>query len=150
MSPKGLLQEPDLETSAHDLVGILSAVEETAYTWDIITDKIDWESNAASVLRLGAGGILATGTAFQMLIAPEHVAVRQEAIAGARGPEPGKSVPFRVQYRFAPAGRRSDAVIWLEDIGVWAAGPDRQPAVRRAASFASSTTATKRNSAYSS
>ncbi len=33
--------EPETAVEAHDLVGILSAVDETAYTWDLITDKIE-------------------------------------------------------------------------------------------------------------
>ena len=111
----------------HDLIGILSAVEETAYTWDIAADSIEWESNVASVLHLAGHIDVSTGTAFQLLIASEHIAQRQTAIGGARATEPGKSIPFRVQYRFSPGGRRTDAAIWLEDHGRWWAGPDGKP-----------------------
>lgn len=119
--------EQEIEPASHDLVGILSAVEETAYTWDLVTDKIEWETNVAEVLQLTRGTDVSTGTAFQLLIAPEHVGQRHDAVAGARTPEPGKSVSFRVQYRFAPAGRRSEKSIWLEDHGRWWAGPDGTP-----------------------
>jgi diguanylate cyclase (GGDEF)-like protein len=121
------MPELQSDTAAHDLVGILSAVEETAYTWDLVTDRIDWESNAAAVLRLARGIDISTGAAFQLLIAPEHVAQRYESIARARGPEPGKSAPFRLQYRFSPGGRRSETTIWLEDHGRWWSGPDGAP-----------------------
>lgn len=119
--------EREIDPEAHDLVGILSAVEETAYTWDLVTDRIEWESNVGEVLQLTCGTEVTTGAAFQLLIAPEHVGQRHDAIAGACTPEPGKSVPFRVQYRFAPAGRRSDKSLWLEDHGRWWAGPDGTP-----------------------
>ena len=34
------------------LVDIMSAVEETAYIWDITSDRIEWESNAQQVLGI--------------------------------------------------------------------------------------------------
>ena len=46
-----------VESCALDLVGILSAVQETAYLWDIATDRMEWESNAAEVLGLGDLGM---------------------------------------------------------------------------------------------
>ena len=33
-----------------DLIGILSAIGETAYIWDVTTDHMSWESNVCSVL----------------------------------------------------------------------------------------------------
>jgi diguanylate cyclase (GGDEF)-like protein len=123
--------ETDSDPVAHDLVGILSAVEETAYTWDLASDRIEWESNAPAVLHLANGADVSSGSAFQMMIAPEHIGLRHEAISGARSPEPGKSMPFRVQYRFMPGGRRSDSSIWLEDHGRWWAGADGVPVKAR-------------------
>ena len=79
------------------------------------------------MLRLPAQIEVNTGSAFQLLIAPEHVAQRLDSIGGAQAPEPGKSIPFRVQYRFSPSGRRSDISLWLEDHGRWWAGPDGSP-----------------------
>ena len=35
-----------------DLLGILSAVQETAYTWHVLTDRIDWADNACEVLGI--------------------------------------------------------------------------------------------------
>jgi diguanylate cyclase (GGDEF)-like protein len=102
-----------------DLVGILSAVEETAYIWDIASDKIEWESNAASVLGLRRVDAVTTGAGFQFLIAPEHLARRQSQILSCAGGESGKPVPYRMQYRFTPGGKRSDQSIWLEDHGCW-------------------------------
>jgi len=114
------------EAETHDLIGILSAVDETAYTWDLTTDAIDWESNAGKILGVADMAELATGQAFQLLVAPEHVARRQGTISADRGAGP-KGVPYRTQYRFLPHGRRDARSVWLEDQGRWWAGPDGKP-----------------------
>jgi diguanylate cyclase (GGDEF)-like protein len=107
-----------------DLVGILSAVEETAYIWDLTTDKMEWESNAASVLGMRRIDAVNTGSGFQFLIAPEHLARRQSQIMSCPDGEGGKPVPYRTQYRFIPGGKRSEHSIWLEDHGCWWADAD--------------------------
>jgi hypothetical protein len=66
------------KTAETDLVDILSTADETAYTWDMNSDRIDWESNASKVLGIDAVGDIATGAGFQMLIAPEHLAQRAQ------------------------------------------------------------------------
>ena len=112
------LEPVPVEGCALDLVGILSAVQETAYLWDLTTDKVEWESNVAEVLGVVAGSV-ATGSEFHFLIAAEHIQRRQEAVTGQK---PGESLAksgahYRVQYRFTPAGRRSETSLWLEDHG---------------------------------
>jgi diguanylate cyclase (GGDEF)-like protein len=110
-----------LEGQTLDLVSILSAVQETAYLWDIATDFIEWESNACEVLGAESLRDIETGAAFQFLIAPEHITRRHEAIAGVDNATSTNGLAYRVQYRFVPGGRRSDASLWLEDHGrVWA------------------------------
>jgi diguanylate cyclase (GGDEF)-like protein len=121
----------DAATDDFDLVGILSAIEETAYVWDFANDRIDWESNAASVLGLRNVADIATGTGFQCLIAPEHLARRQAQIDEGAAGAAGKPIPYRMQYRFTPGGRRSGVSLWLEDHGCWWAGPDGRPARAR-------------------
>jgi len=116
---------------AIDLVGILSSVEETACTWDLGSDRLEWESNAHEVLGLTKGTDISNGAAFQLLIASEHLMRRQEAFAGAVEPALGKGVAYRVQYRFVPGGRRSDVSLWLEDHGRWWPGADGAPAKAR-------------------
>ena len=102
---------------ALDLVGILSSVRETAYLWDVAADRIEWESNAAEVLGLRSTANITTSANFHFLIAPEHVQRRQEAIASATRVDSAQGAHYRVQYRFTPQGRRSDASLWLEDHG---------------------------------
>lgn len=116
-----------VEGEALDLVGILSAVQETAYLWDISTDAISWEHNAGQVLSVRHIDEIATGQAFQFLIAPEHIARRHSEIAGATSESTTTGTAYRVQYRFVPGGRRSETSMWLEDHGRWWPGPDGKP-----------------------
>ncbi len=107
-----------VESNALDLIGILSAVQETAYLWDISSDRMEWENNAAEVLGADPAAI-STGAAFHFLVAPEHIQRRQSAITGAK-PDPSRprvGLPYRVQFRFTPQGRRSETSLWLEDHG---------------------------------
>ena len=110
-----------VEGEAFDLVGILSGVDETAYLWDIQTDQISWESNAPKVLGVRNPREIASGNEFRFHVAPEHNRRREEAILGAGGrqgePSPTTGLTYRVQYRFAPIGGRSDQSLYLEDRG---------------------------------
>jgi diguanylate cyclase (GGDEF)-like protein len=100
-----------------DVVGILSAVQETIYTWDIASDRIDWAGNARQVLGVRSLETIGTGSAFQFLMAPEHIQRRIDALTNLTAIREGDTADFRVQYRFTPAGRRSDSSLWLEDHG---------------------------------
>ena len=102
---------------AFDLVGILSAVDETAYNWDLNSDKIEWEQNVNDVLGVAKPSLLETGNGYQSLIAPEHLSRRNEAIVDQDCGDAASGAPFRVQYRLIPAGRRSADTIWIEDHG---------------------------------
>ena len=125
-----LSADPLTETDGLDLVGILSAIDETAYVWDVATDRIDWESNAASILGVREHAMIATGAAFQALIAAEHAARRTEAFVAAQPGEHARGIPYRLQYRFQPGGMRGDTAIRLEDQGRW--WPDASGAPARA------------------
>lgn len=123
--------DPLTEGEGLDLVGILSAIDETAYVWDIASDRIDWESNASEILGVPNQQCIATGTGFQLLISPEHLARRSEAFSQSAAIDGVRGVAYRLQYRFLPVGRRSDTSIWLEDHGRWWPGPDGKPARAR-------------------
>jgi diguanylate cyclase (GGDEF)-like protein len=125
-------------TRPMDLVGILSGVEETAYAWDMVSDQIEWESNVTSVLGIRSSKEIATGSAFQFLIAAEHVTRRQSAFSADQSPlaaddvaaSPAGGIPYRVHYRFLPQGRRSPNTVWIEEHGRW--WPDQQGEPTRA------------------
>lgn len=110
------LNQPD--NAKLGLIDILSTVEETAYIWDLKTDLIDWESNATTVLGVGAIGDISTGADFNTLITAEDLAGRNQAIGGQHSAVE-KAIPYRVQYRFAANGQYSAPSICLEDHGSW-------------------------------
>ena len=122
-----LLMDPLTEMESLDLVGVLSEVDETAYVWDIASDRIDWESNAEKILGVSGADQIGTGSGFELLISPEHLSRRQQAFNITVAPENARGIPFRVQYKFQFGGRRSDATIWIEDHGRWWPGPDGKP-----------------------
>jgi len=103
--------------SEMDLLGILTAVQETAYTWHVLSDRIEWAENACEVLGVRSPLTVGTGADFQFLIAPEHHQLRADAILRPVNNSIDTSAPFRVQYRFTPGGRRSAGSLWLEDHG---------------------------------
>ncbi|MEZ5818857.1 MAG: EAL domain-containing protein [Hyphomicrobiaceae bacterium] len=115
--PEAEPSDVPVEGCSLDLVGILSSVQETAYLWDMTSDRIEWESNAAEVLGVRAIGDLSTAASFHFLVAPEHVQRRYDAITQAPTLDASRGSHYRVQYRFAPEGRRSDVSLWLEDHG---------------------------------
>ncbi len=125
------LLELDGESRSRGHTELRSAVDETSYTWDLVSDQIAWDGNAADILRVRTATDIGTGTAFQTLVAPEHATLRHAAIAGARAREAGKSTPYRVRYRLSPAGRRNDVPIWIEDHGRWWAGAGGVPVTAR-------------------
>ncbi len=104
------------DESPLDVISILSEVQETAYTWDTASDQIEWAANARDVLGVRAIEAVANGTAFQLLMAPEHIQRRHDAMQPLD--QSHKDAHFRVQYRFTPGGRRSEASVWLEDHGL--------------------------------
>ncbi len=119
--------DPLIEAEGLDLVGILSAIDETAYVWDLATDRIDWESNARDILGVKSDEAIATGSAFQLLVSTEHLSRRTEAFDPNQAMDSVRGVAYRIQYRFYPAGRRSDIAVWIEDHGRWWPGPDGKP-----------------------
>ncbi len=116
-----------------DLVGIQSVVEETAYTWDLETGLIQWESNARDVLGLQAHDSIRTGDDFEKLIAPEHLSRRTKLISDARANfDAGKGhaqhgVAFRTQFRIQTGTRGGTKHLWLEDHGRWWPAGDGKP-----------------------
>lgn len=105
------------EPPGFDLIGIMSAVQETAYLWDLATDRIKWESNASEVLDLDPGVCLDTGSDFNLRIAPEHIQRRLGAIVGAQETTTSKGAHYRVQYRFTPRAPGGRSSMWLEEHG---------------------------------
>lgn len=123
--------DPPKDSEGLDLVGILSAVEETAYAWDLRTGRMDWESNALEILGVGDLSTISTGAVYHELIAPEHLNIRLQAFSRSVGADNLRGVPYRIQYRLRPGGLRSGKEVRLEDHGRWWPGPDGHPQLAR-------------------
>ncbi len=124
--------DPLTESNSLDLIGILSAIEETAYIWDIVSDRIDWESNALQVLAVPAIDQISMGAGFQLHIAAEHLSRRTFAMFGqGAAVDAQRGIPYRVQYQFMPLGRRSNKSVWIEDHGRWWSDQQGRPARAR-------------------
>ncbi|MEO1281542.1 MAG: EAL domain-containing protein [Pseudomonadota bacterium] len=120
-----------LEGEAFQSVETGTEAEETAYVWDLASDRIEWEGNAADVLQIANTAHLGTGASFNSLLVPEHLERRLTAISNTRSSEPGRSMLYRVHYRLRPNGLRGDQTIWIEDQGrCWLDG-DGRPARAR-------------------
>jgi diguanylate cyclase (GGDEF)-like protein len=117
------------EPNGLDLVGILSSIEETAYAWDLISGRIEWESNAGAILGISDMAAVATGAAYHALIAPEHLNHRLEVFSRGAATDRVSGVAYRVQYRISPGGPRSRKAVRVEDHGRWWPGPDGHPKI---------------------
>ena len=116
---------------ASKLASLTAPLVETAYVWDMTNDAIRWEANVTDVLGIESATVIATGSAFRDLIVPEHVALRADAIGGTVGDATDGGVPFKVQFKFMPDGKRSHRSLWVEDCGRCWLGLDGRPARAR-------------------
>lgn len=120
-APKDQLAEPPVVSEALDLIGLASSDVETAYIWDVASDRMEWEANAAAVLKLPSVQGISSGLDYQQHIAPEHVARWKDAVSRGTLDVGERGAPYRIQYRFQPDGGREQSEIWIEDHGrVWA------------------------------
>src|SRR5690606_1470652 len=71
---------PARHLSPQDIEGVRGSRRETAHIWDMRTDAMPRDRHAMDPLSGGGPTALRTGTAFQLLIAPEHAARRIDAI----------------------------------------------------------------------
>lgn len=98
-------------------------VTETAYVWDLLSDTIRWETNVADVIGPECAAAITTGAGFRDHVVAEHIALRDAAIGGESEPGSDGGIPYRVQFKFMPDGKRSHRTLWVEDCGRWWPGP---------------------------
>lgn len=120
-----------LEAVEHDVIGTLSASDQCAYVWDLLSDTLEWEADAAAILGLDDISEISSGKAFQSRIVTEHLPRRIAAITACTAHAFDRGVPYRIQYRFRPGSVRGRGSIWLEDHGQWWPGADGRPARAR-------------------
>jgi len=117
------------EREEFDLVGV-QATDETAYTWNLTTDDLEWETNAETVLGVADRNTINSGEKFSRLIAFEHVQRRQEIFDRTVEGSAAGGLPYCLKYRLAAAGPRT-LPVWVEDHGRWWPGRDGRPALAR-------------------
>jgi diguanylate cyclase (GGDEF)-like protein len=116
------------ETEGLDMVGVFSIMDESAYVWNLRSDRIDWEANAVQMLGVTEDALITTGAGFQSLVAAEHASRRIEVMeAASKASASVRGFPYRIQYAIRPQGTRSGTLLRLEDQGrVWF-GTDGRP-----------------------
>ena len=117
--------------SSIDLLLALSAAGETGYQWDFASDRLIWADNAAELLEVKGQKNLISGAAFHQLIDADFANKHFEAIRSPSGSDDGNGIPYSIQYKFRPNGRRNSAVLWIEDHGRCYAGQLGKPAFAR-------------------
>ena len=123
--------EVGTQSDTPNFLGGPSHAGETGYVWDVTSDKIEWEGNAAAVLQVASSNSIETGENFNALIASEHIGRRLDAISDRPSDDLERGIPYRVQYRFQPGGRRTSLSIWLEDHGRFWPEIDGKPSMAR-------------------
>lgn len=107
-----------LENVQRDVI-FSNGSEETAYIWSRDRDRFSWEANAREVLGVKNLSTMENRHLFELQIAPEHVARRQQVFSTKHGEDLGNGVPYSIRYRFSPGSQRSTAAIWVEEHGRW-------------------------------
>ncbi|WBU30415.1 bifunctional diguanylate cyclase/phosphodiesterase [Rhodopseudomonas palustris] len=104
---------------------LLSLLGQAAFVWDLASDTLSWTGRAAELFQDIPAETLATGTSFAALLEPSRHVRSDALLNGAAAAGPG-CVPYRIEYGI----RASTAapVSWIEETGVWFAGPDGRPA----------------------
>jgi len=111
------VRSPAIEQQAAQIVCLAEASQQAAYTWNLVSDTIEWDANAAEVLKVANLDCISTGRHFSALIASEHLDRRLAAISNRFPHATWQEEPYEIQFRFQPGGRRSSTSLWLEDLG---------------------------------
>lgn len=108
-----------------DPSAILSRLGQTAFVWDLATDAISWAGPVTELFQDIPADRLATGATYATLLEPSR-SLRDEALLNAAAAAGPNCVPYRIEYGVRAS--TSAPVSWIEETGVWFAGPDGRPA----------------------
>ncbi|MCP4935360.1 MAG: GGDEF and EAL domain-containing protein [bacterium] len=109
------------------LNAILTAAGETAYYWDLASDRIVWAPNAPAVLNVKDINLLHTGFGFQTLISQGLSKSRRETLLASNCKVDQQNSMFSIQY--ALGKDLSGNPLWLEDHGRWTINEAGEPAI---------------------
>lgn len=108
---------------AVDAAGILAAIGETAFVWDIAGGSLTWGANAARVLKGVPATTLASAAEYSRLSAAGKNLSRYDVIAQAVLRDQGAGVVYQLQYEL----NVQPSPIRIEEIGRGYAGRDGKP-----------------------
>ncbi len=108
------------------VASVLFASGEAAYSWNCVTDALEWSGNAPAVLNVVSIDQISSGRAFAALLSPESTQNRDHAVMGDQRKDPGVGVAYEVRYALKQTV--PGQVTWIEDTGRWFAGADGKPA----------------------
>jgi EAL domain-containing protein (putative c-di-GMP-specific phosphodiesterase class I) len=98
----------------------LAALGGVAYTWDMVSDALNWGPNASEVLGLSPSALPRTGMAFSQMVEPGGGLDRNDAI----GATEGRSEAYETRYalRFG-----TYKVVMVQDAGRWQPDAEGRP-----------------------
>ncbi|MCD0417526.1 bifunctional diguanylate cyclase/phosphodiesterase [Rubrivivax sp. JA1024] len=117
---------PSTAQIASDLFpsSILSLLGQAAFVWDLATDALAWTGAVEDLFQDIPASTLATGASFSTLLEPSR-SVRSDALLNAAAAVGPGCVPYRIEYGIRVS--TAAPVCWIEETGVWFAGPDGRP-----------------------
>ena len=99
------------------LNAILTAAGETAYYWDLASDRIVWAPNAPAILNINDINLLRTGYGFETLISQGLSKPRRDTLLASNRKMDQQDTEFSIQY--AVGKNANGDPLWLEDHGRW-------------------------------
>ncbi len=114
------------QKSSFSLNSILTAADETAYYWDLATDKMVWAPNAPQILGIEDLNLLRTGAGYGTLITQGLPRSRRETILNSGKEQDERGTGYSIQYSLGKD--RNGDCLWVEDHGRWSKAADGTPA----------------------
>ncbi len=109
------------------LNAILTAAGETAYYWDLTSDRIVWAPNAPTILNVKDINLLRTGYSFETLISQGLTKSRRDTLLAANRKLDQQDALFSIQYALGKGANGNP--IWIEDHGRWTTDNNGKPTV---------------------
>lgn len=107
-----------------DASGLLAALGQATFAWNIASDVLQWSDNVAAVLPDIPREALSTAAGFSKLIEPQR-GIRSDAVLNSMAADSGSGVPYQIEYGLRAS--TSAPVLWIDECGRWFAGADGKP-----------------------
>ena len=107
-----------------DASGLLAALGQATFTWNIASDVLQWSDNVAAVLPDIPREALSTAAGFSKLIEPQR-GIRSDSVLNSMAADSGSGVPYQIEYGLRAS--TTAPVLWIDECGRWFAGADGKP-----------------------